>query len=952
MDSLLGSCAAAAIGFFTILVTLLLAFYRRFRSNRRNVTVASSSSTSTTLSSDFEAVPNGLRIRAVYIYCEETLQYTFASHLSVDFRRKRIAAFVNCDLNPDVAEGASASVVVFSKSYSSSASCLDKLVTVLRCRRNTGQMVVVPVFYGISPSDVAGLHRLLEEHFGKILKELPRVCSSITRPSLRGEILSKKRTLVCAFGNDIRDQKRMELSMEVIDYARGNPFALSFYGRELKGKKPSEMEATFLKLKLQRRRRLWEPWTIKFLLEDDKLEANGYPRETCKRPLNLDMLKTCKLCYSQQLTEVDDLSKAQNIELIDLQGCTKLQRFPTTGQLRHLRVVNLSGCTAITSVPEVSPNIVELHLQGTGTRELPISLVSPSQEDNLNLEKLTSLAQVISSNQHLDKLVLLNMKDCFHLQSLPHMFHLETLEVLDLSGCSELKSIQGFPRNLKELYLVGTAVTKLPPLPWSIEVLNAHGCMSLVSVPFGFERLPRYYTFSNCFALSAQEVREFVANALANIERIAREYQPELKKSLAFSFTVPSAVSKNFTCDLQPGSSVMIQLGSSWRSTLGFAVLVELSFLEDYQEATGFGITCVCRWKDKEFVSHRLEKNSHCWSPEEGVPKDHMFVFCDLNMHRSTCEGNDPGILADLVVFEFFTVNKQKKPLDESCTVKKCGVHVITAVNGDASCNMTQESFGNEVEEELRVVFDVLDKNDRTLFLYIARLFNDEKADFLTPLIPSTGLEISSRLKFLASNSLIHISPFGITMRHSLRQKISREIVHRQPTLGKDLIKDSTSPAWKYDVFISFSGEDDTNMDGVNSRKWANEANMFEKTDSDVLEKIDHKRSNESGDMVGVEEHVTDDGFGSGWESEEVDKTVGTAGFMTKGEEINASMVAMPVEPSHLFKQEGRVIRSGAWSPSFLDRIPFAELYTGEVPTAVLQGLGNIRSVLQSRRSI
>uniref|UniRef100_M4D5A8 TIR domain-containing protein n=1 Tax=Brassica campestris TaxID=3711 RepID=M4D5A8_BRACM len=1441
MDSLLGSCAAAAIGFFTILVTLLLAFYRRFRSNRRNVTVASSSSTSSTLSSDFEAVPNGLRIRAVYIYCEETLQYTFASHLSVDFRRKRIAAFVNCDLNPDVAEGASASVVVFSKSYSSSASCLDKLVTVLRCRRNTGQMVVVPVFYGISPSDVAvrvhgsadrirewsnalrelrelpshqcseesdegqvveeivkdvyeklfpteqvginsrlveieqllckqpwgirrigiwgmpgigkttlakavfddisggyeascfikhfdeafsekGLHRLLEEHFGKILKELPRVCSSITRPSLQGEILRKKRTLVvlddvknplaaesflggfhwfgpgsliiitsrdkqvyrhrqinhvyevrslsedealqllsqCVFGNDIRDQKRMELSMEVIDYARGNPFALSFYGRELKGKKPSEMEATFLKLKLrtpykihdlfsssyktlddneknifldiacffvgedvdyvmqlldgcgffphvgidvlvekclvtisenrvimhriiqdfgreiingesvqiERRRRLWEPWTIKFLLEDDKLEANGYPRETCKRPLgtediegifldtssllfdvkptafdnmlnlrflkiycsshenqyglglprgleslpyelrllhwenypseslpqefdpchlvelnmsyshlqklwegtkNLDMLKTCKLCYSQQLTEVDDLSKAQNIELIDLHGCTKLQRFPATGQLRHLRVVNLSGCTEIRSVPEVSPNIVELHLQGTGTRELPISLVALSQEDDLNLEKLTTLAQVVSSNQHLQKLVLLNMKDCVHLQSLPHMFHLETLEVLDLSGCSELKSIQGFPRNLKELYLVGAAVTKLPPLPRSIEVLNAHGCMSLVSIPFGFERLPRYYTFSNCFALYAQEVREFVANGLANIERIAREHQRELKKSLAFSFTVPSAVSKNFTCDLQPGSSVMIQLGSSWRTTLGFAVLVELSFLEDYQEATGFGITCVCRWKDNEFVSHRLEKSFHCWNPEDGVPKDHMFVFCDLNMHRSTCEGNDPGILADLVVFEFFTVNKQKKPLDESCTVKKCGVHVITAANGDASCNMTQESFGNEVEEELRVVFDVLDKNDRTLFLYIARLFNDEKADFLTPLIPSTGLEISSRLKFLASNSLIHISPFGITMRHSLRQKISREIVHRQPTLGKDLIKDSTSPAWKYDVFISFSGEDDSNnklsnllakfkgklmstphrcksvtpelvqairaskgsivllsksyasssrcldelveimncnkelaqkvvaifynvapsdvrlqsgdfgrafqttcigksedekrkwaqaladlanMDGVNSRKWANEANMFEKTDSDVLEKIDHKRSNESGDMVGVEEHVTDVGFWSGWESEEVDKTVGTAGFMTKGEEINASMVAMPVEPSHLFKQEGRVIRSGAWSPSFLDRIPFAELYTGEVPPAVLQGLGNIRSVLQSRRSI
>ncbi|KAJ4913869.1 Disease resistance protein (TIR-NBS-LRR class) [Raphanus sativus] len=1300
--SLLGICAAT-IGFFTILVKLLRPVYRRFRSNRLNQTLASSPQSSpnfSTPSSDFEAVPNRLRLRAVYIYCEETLQYTFASHLSVDFRRKRIAAFVNCDRNPDAAEGGSASVVVFSES--SSTSCLDKLVTVLQCRRKTGQ-VVVPVFYGVSPSDVAvvpehgsadrirewssalkelrdlpshlcseesnecqvveeivkdvyeklfpteqvginsrlleieqllckqpwgirrigiwgmpgigkttlakavfddisggyeascfikhfdkafsekGLHRLLEEHFGKILKELPRVCSSITRPILPGEKLRKKRTLVvlddvknplvvesflggfhwfgpgsliiitsrdkrvyrhcqinhvyevqslsenealqllsqCAFGNDIRDQKRQELLMEVIDYASGNPFALTSYGRELKGKKLSETETTFLKLKLrtpykihdlfsssyktlddneknifldiacffmgedvdyvmqllggcgffphvgidvlvekclvtisenrvlmhriiqdfgreiingesvqiERRRRLWEPWTIKFLLEDDKLEANGYLRETCKRPLgtediegifldtsnlvfdvkltafdnmlnlrflkiycsshenqyglglprgleslpyelrllhwenypleslpqefdpchlvelnmsyshlqklwggtkNLGMLKTCKLCHSQQLTEVDDLCKAQNIELIDLQGCTKLQRFPATGQLRHLRVVNLSGCTEIRSIPEVSPNTVELHLQGTGTRELPISLVALSQEDDLNLEKLTSLAQAVSSNQHLEKLVLLNMKDCFHLQSLPHMFHLVSLEVLDLSGCSELKSIQGFPRNLKELYLVGTAVTKLPPLPWSIEVLNAHGCMSLISIPFDFERLPRYYRFSNCFALSAQAVSEFIVNALANVERIAREYQPELKESLAFSFTVPSAVSKKFTCDMQPGSSVMIQLGSSWRTTVGFAVLVELSFLEDYQEATGFVITCVCRWKDKEFISHRQEKSFHCWNPEEGGPKDHMFVFCDLNMHGSTCEENDPSILADLVVFEFFTVNKQKKPLDESCTVKKCGVHVITAANGDVSSNMTQpfpstgyrqESFDTKVEEELRVIFDVLDKKDRTLFLYIACLFNDEKADFLTPLISRTGLEISSRLKFLANNSLIHISPFGIIMRKQvlgLLQKISREIVHRQPMLDKE----------------------------------ANEANMFEKVDCDVLEKIDHKRSKHSGDVVGVEEHVTDTGSWSGWESEEVNKTVGTAGFMTKGEEIKASLVAMPVEPSHLFKQEGKVIRSEAWSPSFLDRIPFAELYTEEVPTAFLHGLDNVRSMLQSKRSI
>lgn len=109
-----------------------------------------------TPSSDFEGISDGLLRHSVYIYCADALQYSFASHLSVDFRRKRIAAFVNRTV--DVIDGATASVVVFSKNYLSSASCLDKLVRVLHCRRKTG-LLVVPVFYGISPSDV-----VVQEH--------------------------------------------------------------------------------------------------------------------------------------------------------------------------------------------------------------------------------------------------------------------------------------------------------------------------------------------------------------------------------------------------------------------------------------------------------------------------------------------------------------------------------------------------------------------------------------------------------------------------------------------------------------------------------------------------------------------------------------------------------------------------------------------------------------------
>lgn len=136
MDSSFRICAATII-----LGTLLFIVYRKLRSNPQIETVASSPNFSTP-SSDLEAVSNGSPLQhAVYIYCAETLRNTFASHLSVDFRRKRIAAFVNCD--DDVTEGASV-VFVFSKNDS----CFDKLVTVLQCH------LVVPVFYGVSPSEV------------------------------------------------------------------------------------------------------------------------------------------------------------------------------------------------------------------------------------------------------------------------------------------------------------------------------------------------------------------------------------------------------------------------------------------------------------------------------------------------------------------------------------------------------------------------------------------------------------------------------------------------------------------------------------------------------------------------------------------------------------------------------------------------------------------------------
>ena len=59
----------------------------------------------------------------------------------------------------------------------------------------------------------------------------------------------------------------------------------------------------------------------------------------------------------------------------------------------------------------------------------------------------------------------MDLKDCIRLRSLPSRIETESLEILILSGCSNVKVIPDFAENMQqlcELYLNGTAIKKLP----------------------------------------------------------------------------------------------------------------------------------------------------------------------------------------------------------------------------------------------------------------------------------------------------------------------------------------------------------------------------------------------------------------------------------------------------------------------------------------------------------
>lgn len=230
---------------------------------------------------------------------------------------------------------------------------------------------------------------------------------------------------------------------------------------------------------------------------------------------------------------------------------------------------------------------------------------------------------------------------------------------------------------------------------------------------------------------------------------------------------------------------------------MGFGMLVEVAFSEEYCDPTDFGINCVCRWSNKQGRSYRIERNFHCWAPGKIVPKvrkDHTFVFCDVNMRPSTGEGNNRDIWADLVVFEFFPINQQTKCLNDRFTVKRCGVRVINGATGNTSLENISpvlsldpmEVSGYEVVEVLRVSYDDLQEMDKVLFLYIACLFNDEDVDLVAPLIAGIELNVSSGLKVLADVSLISVSSNWEIVMHCLLRKMAKEILHGQSMLLSD----------------------------------------------------------------------------------------------------------------------------------------------------------------------
>jgi Leucine-rich repeat (LRR) protein len=114
-------------------------------------------------------------------------------------------------------------------------------------------------------------------------------------------------------------------------------------------------------------------------------------------------------------------------------------------------------------------SLEELHVNGTGIRELPSSIGQIDRLRQLNMKDCRDLVFLPSSVRDLKFLKVVNFSGCSKLEKLPdELGHVEYLEKLDVSGTGirGLPSSIGLLKNLKELSLGGCRGES--PKSWNI----------------------------------------------------------------------------------------------------------------------------------------------------------------------------------------------------------------------------------------------------------------------------------------------------------------------------------------------------------------------------------------------------------------------------------------------------------------------------------------------------
>ncbi|AEE33402.1 Disease resistance protein (TIR-NBS-LRR class) family [Arabidopsis thaliana] len=262
-------------------------------------------------------------------------------------------------------------------------------------------------------------------------------------------------------------------------------------------------------------------------------------------------LKEMNLCGSSCLKELPDLSKAANLERLDvaecnalveipssvanlhkivnlhMESCESLEVIPTLINLASLKIINIHDCPRLKSFPDVPTSLEELVIEKTGVQELPASFRHCTGVTTLYI---CSNRNLKTFSTHLPMgLRKLDLSNCGIEWVTDSIKDLHNLYYLKLSGCKRLVS--------------------LPELPCSLECLFAEDCTSLERVSDSLNIPNAQFNFIKCFTLDREARRAIIQQSFVhgNVILPAREVLEEVDyRARGNCLTIPPSAFNRF----------------------------------------------------------------------------------------------------------------------------------------------------------------------------------------------------------------------------------------------------------------------------------------------------------------------------------------------------------------------------------------------------------------------
>ncbi|XP_019089676.1 PREDICTED: disease resistance protein RPS4-like isoform X1 [Camelina sativa] len=175
-------------------------------------------------------------------------------------------------------------------------------------------------------------------------------------------------------------------------------------------------------------------------------------------------LKWVDLSHSRKLGNLSGFLNAESLQRLNLEGCTSLEALPD--EMKHMKslvFLNMRGCEKLRGLPHM--NLISMKtLILTNCSSLEEFQVISTNLETLHLDG-TKIGQLPEDMVKLQKLIVLNLKDCKELRAVPEFLgKLKALQELVLSGCSGLKTFPVPVENMKCLHILlldGTEIKEI-----------------------------------------------------------------------------------------------------------------------------------------------------------------------------------------------------------------------------------------------------------------------------------------------------------------------------------------------------------------------------------------------------------------------------------------------------------------------------------------------------------